>query len=296
MNCQETHSRLAEFLDRELSPEVAERLQQHLDQCPACARELATYRAIDAGVIGVPVEPLSVAAKERMGRAISQHLFPKGALSTSPRRSFWIPLAASLAAAALLLVSLALWLKIKTDSRLAVHPTADHQHPPVARENRAGVGIDYQKLLRVAGGMPQVALDELSRDLVAVSHDAAMQSHQSRVQAGQLVSRRVFRMPQCKCRGGDCHCGPDGCLCAASLGRRADGSNFLIVEHCETQEISFGDLPSEHVATGPLQFDLVGNGDPVAMTMVADHRRFTVLGIRGREEAAGFAAIFAADE
>ncbi len=35
-NCQDVASELHEYLDRELSPEEAERLERHLELCPTC--------------------------------------------------------------------------------------------------------------------------------------------------------------------------------------------------------------------------------------------------------------------
>ncbi|HEX9754325.1 MAG TPA: zf-HC2 domain-containing protein [Gemmatimonadales bacterium] len=46
LRCHETFERLADYVDRELSPEDMRRVQDHLDQCAVCAREFRFEAAV----------------------------------------------------------------------------------------------------------------------------------------------------------------------------------------------------------------------------------------------------------
>ncbi|GBD32232.1 MAG: hypothetical protein KatS3mg081_2031 [Gemmatimonadales bacterium] len=45
MNCHEAAARVYEYLDRELTPEVALEIERHLEACPACYDHFEFQRA-----------------------------------------------------------------------------------------------------------------------------------------------------------------------------------------------------------------------------------------------------------
>jgi len=70
MTCREAIALLADYLEREMTPELVTRLEAHLDVCAPCRAYLATYgrtRELAARVqrIGLPEE-----VKERLRRLV----------------------------------------------------------------------------------------------------------------------------------------------------------------------------------------------------------------------------------
>ncbi len=102
----------------------------------------------------------------------------------------------------------------------------------------------------------------------------------------QLVALQVLKLPHCKCPAGKCTCGPGGCNCSVSLCQRVDGSDLLVIEHCESQPISFGDIPSELVHRAEQEFRFLKAGEQYAATWTANQRRLTAIGLNDLEEAA----------
>lgn len=61
MTCQDAIAILADYLESTLSPELVEKLEEHLRDCAPCRAYLATYRktkslAADAGRVEMPEE------------------------------------------------------------------------------------------------------------------------------------------------------------------------------------------------------------------------------------------------
>lgn len=61
MTCKDTIAILADYLESTLSPELVEKLEEHLRGCAPCRAYLATYRktkslAVDAGRVEMPEE------------------------------------------------------------------------------------------------------------------------------------------------------------------------------------------------------------------------------------------------
>jgi hypothetical protein len=158
----------------------------------------------------------------------------------------------------------------------------------------ANAVIDFQNLLTTAL-QPRQALAALSqqfRGKETPSADARVllgyePSMAQELPSGlQLVSLQVLKLPHCNCPAGKCTCGPGGCNCSVSLCERADGSDLLVVEHCESQPISFGDFPSELVRRAEQEFHFLKAGKQYAATWTANQRRLTAIGVNDLEEAA----------
>jgi len=68
MNCKRITGRLSAYLDGELSPRAAERLEAHLGACPACAAQLQGLRHLHHALegYGAPVADESLARRVRL--------------------------------------------------------------------------------------------------------------------------------------------------------------------------------------------------------------------------------------
>jgi len=154
--------------------------------------------------------------------------------------------------------------------------------------------IDFQDLL-TTGLQPRQALAALSQQFrgketppadarALLGYEPSMAQE---LPGGlQLVSLQVLKLPHCNCPAGKCTCGPGGCNCSVSLCERADGSDLLVVEHCESQPISFGDFPADLVRRAEQEFHFLKAGKQYAATWTANQRRLTAIGVNDLEEAA----------
>ncbi|MGH2952075.1 MAG: anti-sigma factor family protein [Solirubrobacterales bacterium] len=52
-----THARLSEYMDHELGPQEASRVEEHIGVCPHCRRVLATLRRTLASLRSLHAEP-----------------------------------------------------------------------------------------------------------------------------------------------------------------------------------------------------------------------------------------------
>jgi anti-sigma-K factor RskA len=113
-----THEQFADNLALyaldELSGTERQELEQHLETCAACRRELQALRG-DLGLLGLSSAGAQPPArsKERLMRAIAEEprgvSVPSPSPASVPQRSFWSSLIPALAALCLLLVAVGLW-------------------------------------------------------------------------------------------------------------------------------------------------------------------------------------------
>ena len=114
MDCEKAYSMIHDFLDGTMSPDEEKAFDRHLAECPACARELRAYRALNTVLDGVELESVPEGFAEpvvRFLRATGRIRERVTAERTSRVRAWvfgWIPprLRVSAAAAALLVVAL----------------------------------------------------------------------------------------------------------------------------------------------------------------------------------------------
>ncbi len=86
-NCPEVRERLSAWLDGELAPDEAARVDRHLESCGACRRELAQLEALENALGALPAPALPPGLPERVAARLQR-----------PRRHWWqsMALAASL--------------------------------------------------------------------------------------------------------------------------------------------------------------------------------------------------------
>jgi hypothetical protein len=99
----DTDDELVRFVDRDLSPEQAARVERHVAECGACARALAELQSLTADIAApLPARPLDVAAHVAgvMGRLDA----PAPAAPKRPKRAWLGAALAAVAAAAVFTV------------------------------------------------------------------------------------------------------------------------------------------------------------------------------------------------
>ena len=100
----------------------------------------------------------------------------------------------------------------------------------------------------------------------------------------QLVSTKLMQFPYCKCPEGACTCGPGGCQCLACICQRPDGSTYLVLEHCKSQSVTFGDLPVQNVKRGDRHLQQVEVQGTMAISWERMSGRVTAIGLRNDDE------------
>lgn len=289
MDCEKVIARLSEYYDGELDATLADEFHAHLANCEACTSELSDIATIGGMLKSNDITRIAACTGAPSWEQFASRLdLPNQTLRTAP--AFSLPRmlafvgAVALAASILLIVSLT----FKTNPASVAH---NHEN---SHTNSADIAIDFAKLLSGESSQPIAVLDWLSKSFDG--REAAVD--ESEMQLGfrpsisktfpdgvKLVSNRILKLPQCNCPTGTCSCGPTGCNCAASLCKRVDGTDFLVVEHCETQHISFGDLKSEWLRDDKFEMQLLTTGEQFIATWIADHRRLTAIGLNGKAEA-----------
>ncbi len=302
MNCETVLARLSEFHDGELDQATAAEVDNHLAKCSGCRVQLAEFATMGQmlkkhdEIVGsrwtkTPSWESCAARMDSLNRASARQ--SAGLLGS--RFTFWG--AAALAATVLLVVML----KSLNYSSLVSNSNSEstahrHEHTHSTSEELA---IDFAKLLDGATAQPELAFDWLSNRFEG--QEAGLDESESQLgyrpsiskalpNGVQLVSNRILKLPKCKCAAGQCSCGPAGCNCAASLCKRRDGSEFLVVEHCATQSISFGDMRSEVVHGDADDVTIVNAGSLFTASWIANHRRLTAIGLNDKAEALAIVA------
>lgn len=97
MNCQRTKERLGPYLDGELSGALERATEAHVDECPACRRELERLRAITSALS----EPVTADVPRNLWPAIERRLHDTEAAPDPPERKRVRLQGATLAAATL---------------------------------------------------------------------------------------------------------------------------------------------------------------------------------------------------
>lgn len=298
MNCQCVTKLLSAYFDNELDLESTNAIGEHLRGCDRCACDLKGYQQlrelVDGSQIVAPTPTWEAFESrlnvERLGDARPLHA-PLGELPAAnagllKKRLVWV---AVLALAASLLLAFVLRDQAEPDLHLVA------QEPSVQSSVAA---FNLQPLMELFRQDPNLALQAMSKQFaskeVSIAQAEASFGRPTFVRTSlakralpgdaQLVSTRIFQFPFCKCAQGECTCGPDGCNCVACVCERPDGTSYLVIEHCKSQSVTFGDLPVRLVRHGNHQLEQAEVDGRWAVSWEEGGERLSAIGLRNQAE------------
>lgn len=277
MNCEQVKAALSAYYDRELDPSAVLEVERHLPTCGSCQAELESFRCLSNLIAASPVsQPATGNWNGIAMRLANETRSVTKNKDLSRLRPF---VAASLALAASLL-----FLAV-----LNLTPTA-----PTTGNKSAAVAVDYSSVINLYAQRPSLALESLSkqfdgREFGSDKAETTLGFEPSIVTAlpagTRLVSAQALQMPNCDCAEGTCACGPSACNCAVCLCERQDGSKFLVVEHCKSQEVTFGDMQTQVATNDPQDIRFISGSNVLAASWITGDRRLTAIGLKNRAEA-----------
>ncbi|MCK5125014.1 MAG: zf-HC2 domain-containing protein [candidate division Zixibacteria bacterium] len=118
MRCRKVRSFLSTFSKGETAPEVAARIEHHLDDCPSCRRELDVYRSLNKSYDDLPQLKASDDFNARLFQKIGQENFAeKRSKAYMPKRipRFGSMRLATYAATAVIVLSLGFGMNFSND-------------------------------------------------------------------------------------------------------------------------------------------------------------------------------------
>lgn len=276
MKCDAVKVLLSTYFDGELPERDAAEVKLHLLTCADCQLELASYERMSdmlrAPLGGAPDNWARISTRlEEDDNAVVPSSLIKG---RSLKHRF--PVFVAILAASLLFIA-----------ALSTNFHGTHPHASTA-------AVDLSEYVELAAEKPSLALQTMEERFkgqeVKLDHAKEVLGYEPAIASSlpssvKLVSTTALTLPGCDCGAGKCTCGPNGCNCAASLCRREDGTEFLVLEHCKTQELTFGDLPTQIASRGPSELRVVEAGEKVAATWNTAERKVTALGLKDIAEA-----------
>ena len=279
MNCKEARACLSSYYDGELERNRAREVEQHLATCEICQGEVRSFKQMT----GFLSEDASFSPASDSWEKICCRLDEGYSAPAKVAPRLRMPLHFHLTVASLAIAASVMMLGVLPFRSDDTHPIS-----------QASATIDLSEIVELAAKEPSLALDAMARRFngqeVAPEDAEALLGYQPAVADSlpantRIVSTKLLTLPNCECEDGMCTCGPSGCNCAVSLCERKDGSEFLVLEHCRSQSISFGELAvkSADGDTNSLQF--IGNGDRLAASWISDSRRLTAIGLKDVAEA-----------
>ena len=279
MNCKEACTCLSSYYDGELDRLRSSEVEQHLATCKNCRCELRSFEQLS----GFLSEDASCSPASDSWEKICCRLDEARLAPAKVRPKLWMPSRIRLSVASLAIAASILVLAV-----LRFGPNEPRQTA------QASATVDLSEIVNLAAQDPSFALDAMTRRFqgreVAPKEAEALLGYRPTVEEAlpvntRLVSTKVLTLPNCECEDGKCTCGPSGCNCAASLCQRKDGSEFLVLEHCRSQNISFGELAVKPADGDSNSLQLIGSGDRLAASWISDSRRLTAIGLKDVAEA-----------
>lgn len=263
MNCDEVKNLMSAYFDGELSDEVREQVQQHVEGCADCRKELDGFSRLSQLASSATVSPPSAELWKRIESGLDSDDAPTTTprQSTSPRSvTAWSTRRwAILAAMVLVAVS------VSVVGYRSLFPSSEHhQFMAVFGEyldRFKSDPHDAQSFLlsqyQHQSVQPQVAVDRVGyRPVVA---DGLPDGY-------SLVSTHVMKMPCCTCVQ---------CLC-----QRGDGTTLAIFEHDDEEPEWFGARPTVNVTCQSKQCALVELPTSIAASWKSGKRHITVIGAK----------------
>ena len=288
MECHHVMDRLSDYFDGELPPSNADEFARHFAVCEKCALALKEFSKLSALVhLSVPAES-GPGAWDRLNTKLNAPSSSVLKPELPSREGGWM-IAGILALAATLLVVLGFKNGFDGNSDPA------HSH-----SDSVATSIDYSELVSSVSDHARSAMDSFSTKYegeevtleTAKERLGYMPSVSKALPAGvELVSTRVLKLPECQCAHGECTCGPNGCNCAASLCKRTDGTEFVVLEHCKSQGVSFGSLLAQNTKFGNQDVQWIESPNKgFSASWLSHDRRITAVGLKNSYEAIGLMA------
>ncbi len=275
MNCQQVSANLSRYFDGEMNEEESRLCQCHIDDCPDCRAELASFRSLSTLVCSCQDTKCHAPHWDSLAERLDQESQVELATSTRAHsniyRRWTIGILAASAASLLLLIAL----------------------PYFGSDAKREIAVDLSKVVSAYAGQPIRAWEELSSkyagkdvDLVEAKRLLGYQplSALRLPDNVQLVSSKVLSFPECICANGKCTCGPGGCNCAAMLCQRADGSQFLVLEHCQSSKVNYGKPEQRLTRTGSQPIEVFGTENRLAASWVHRNHQLTAFGLTSQAE------------
>jgi hypothetical protein len=286
MRCEEIQANLSSYYDGEVSPQVASRMEAHLQHCETCQGELKSIEEMSSMLVASSAGYSHCSCWSQIVSRLDQEPVTSIQETQGDTQGVWFRrnagtrfvAAVALAAGVLLAVSL------QQDWFAKTTPASISQM----------ASMDISELSDLFAAEPDLAMATISRRFAGqkVEPSSAEQLLGYRPAATKflpedihLVSTQVLKLPFCDCASGKCTCGSNGCNCSACMCQRDDGSQLLVIEHCESQKVSFGNQGVGFANAKPVELRLLGSGHGRAASWISADRRLTAIGLRDDSEA-----------
>ncbi len=296
MNCNSVRDQLSAYMDGELSPALSAQVEQHLSGCGSCAKELAEFKQL-SNLARVHVESAGQPPAWATMAAKLDHSASGSALAAdfstidrnrglAPDRSLnWKTISGTIVALAATVLIVANMMTPNHETR----PTTNQAS--VAAVNLQPVLELFQtnapaalNALKSQFTLKDVALSDADADFGRPTYVSTAAKEHTLPGDAMVASTKIFSLPFCHCPKGQCTCGPAGCNCVACVCERPDGTTYLVLEHCKSQAVSFGDLPVQLVKRGGREFQQVTIDDMKTISFDRPSGKITVVGLRGESE------------
>ncbi|MDX1924883.1 MAG: zf-HC2 domain-containing protein [Pirellulaceae bacterium] len=285
LDCKATSELLSAYFDGELAGHVTLQVDSHLKVCEHCRLELQSFSSLGEIVrgreVGHIVMPSWDAISSRLESPSVQAVSTQGRQQPNFLRSNWKTLLA-LAACFLMLIGGWGFFQIESGNRQTMTIASLNLKPVIE-----GFKVDADQALAMLSDEFKTKNSTIDEAITSFGRPLLVSKLSSKASLpgdGQLVSTKLLSFPYCKCPEGMCMCGPGGCSCVACVCERPDGSTYLVLEHCKSQDISFGDLPVQIVERGGRQVQRVTLDGARADSWLDENGRFTAIGLRNEKE------------
>ncbi|GAA4469769.1 zf-HC2 domain-containing protein [Novipirellula rosea] len=283
MNCTFVRNNLSAYMDGELDDRSSVIIRHHFDKCDSCSFELDSFKELGEYARSQVEAPSRLPAWESIARRLDDDV--STSLSTTPTFIFsWKTISGAVVALAASMLIIASFRVAQTGDQAVVA--------------QASVAINLQPVLELfqqdAGRALSMLTKELSSEDVSIEQAEASFGRPTYVSTNanknalpgnaKLASTKLLSFPFCKCCEGQCPFGPSGCNCVVCICERPDRSTFLVLEHCKSQKVSFGDLPVQLVSRDGRQLQQVTVDGVDTISWERDAARLTVIGLRSEAE------------
>lgn len=299
-DCSFVRDHLSAFIDGELAATTVEKVEHHLATCQACGHELAQFRQLSDLVSSSSLDsgfrtktsqlpPWELLEKQlnssdtalTVSSHVESHSTPSPANTGSRNRTLMVGAVSALAASLLVIANL--WhpnggdLSAVQQTSLAsinLQPVLESfQHDPAEALNRLGDQFTVK----------HIPLAEADTDLGRTAYANAAAKDNTLPGGARIASATLISLPFCKCPPGQCSC-KGGCNCVACVCQRPDGSTYLVLEHCKSQGVNFGDLPVKLVVRNGHQLQQVTMNGTQSISFDRPTGTITVVGLRSDAE------------